>query len=97
MNSRWLVYQRDILQQVEVLAHPFIQVVRFHPQPFGFIVAGELIHPHHQFIGADPDGILWVEPHVALHTLVIDKGAVGAAQIGNIIAPAHTGHLGMEA
>ncbi len=97
MNSRWLVDQGDILQQVEVLAYPFVQVVGFHPQPFGLIVTGELIFPQHQFIGTDPDGILRVEPDVALHALVVDKGAVGAAQVSHVIAPAHPCHLRMEA
>ncbi len=89
--------QRDILQQVEILAHPLVEVVGLHPHAFGLIVAGELVLAHHKPIGSDADRILRIEPDVALDTLVVDEGAVGAAHVGHIITLAHTGHLGMEA
>ncbi len=96
MNSRGWKISEMILQQVQVLAHPFIEMYRFHPHAFILAETGEPVLAHDQPVRTYLDGVLRIEPHIPLRTFAVDESPVRAAQVGNVIALAYPRDLGME-
>ena len=88
---------RDVLQDVQVFSHPFVQPDRIDPQAVAVIIFDELVFAHHQPVLTDADGIFRFEPHRAINALAVDEGAVGTAQVFHPVALTDALDLGVEA
>ena len=88
--------KRNIFENIQVFADPFVQPQGFYFQPARFIVLGKLFITGHEAVRPDANRVPGGEPDTPLDALVVDEGAVHTLQVGNPKTAANPLDLGVE-